>query len=59
VGASDFFQFSKADFGNFTALQAHMTQSGANTVISLSASDAVTLLGVQESSLTAAQFKFV
>ena len=46
VGSSDFFQFSKADFADFAALQAHMTQSGGNTVISLNASDAVTLLGV-------------
>jgi hypothetical protein len=59
VGSSDFFQFSSTDFANFAALQAHTTQSDGNTVISLSASDAVTLVGVQESSLSSAQFKFV
>jgi hypothetical protein len=58
VVSSDIFQFSSADFANFAALQAHMTQSGANTVISLGASDAVTLENVAESSLTAGQFKF-
>ena len=58
-GSSDVFQFSSADFANFAALQAHMTQSGANTVISLGASDAVTLDNVAVSSLSSGQFKFV
>ena len=59
VESSDTFQFSKADFANFAALQAHMAQSGANTVISLSASEAVTLVGVTMPTLEAGQFKFV
>ncbi len=40
-GSTDKMQFSKSDFANFAALSApsHMAQSGANTVISLDASE--------------------
>jgi hypothetical protein len=57
--ASDSFQFSKADFANFAALQAHIKQSGSNALISLDASDTITLTGVAATSLTSAQFHFV
>jgi len=36
-----------------------MSQSGANTVITLDANDTVTLTGVTATSLTASEFKFV
>jgi len=52
-------QFSSSDFANFTALSQHMTQSGANTVITLDANDTVTLTGVAATNLTASQFQFV
>ncbi len=52
-------QFSKSDFTSFQALQPHISQSGANTLITLDASDQVTLTGVTASSLTASQFHFV
>jgi ELWxxDGT repeat protein len=57
-GSSDTMQFSASDFANFTALQTHMSKSGANTVITLDANDTVTLDNVAMSSLTASQFKF-
>jgi hypothetical protein len=58
-GSSDTIQFSATDFANFTALHGAMTQSGANTVIKLDATDMVTLQNVTMANLTAAQFKFV
>ncbi len=57
--STDAMQLSKSDFANFQALQPHMSQSGANTLITLDASDQVTLTNVTASSLTASQFKFV
>jgi hypothetical protein len=36
-----------------------MSRSGSNTVIRLDSTDAITLVGVSESSLVAADFKFV
>jgi hypothetical protein len=36
-----------------------MSQSGANTVISLDAADTVTLTGVTAANLTSSQFHFV
>jgi hypothetical protein len=50
--------FSKSDFADFQALQGHMQQSGANTLISLDANDAITLTHVALSTLTASQFHF-
>jgi hypothetical protein len=40
-------------------LKPDISQSGANTVIALDASDTVTLTNVLETSLTASQFHFV
>ena len=57
--SSDTMQFSKSDFASFQALQQHMSQSGANTLITLDASDQITLTNVTASSLTASQFHFV
>jgi hypothetical protein len=57
--ASDTMQFSAQDFASWSALQGHISQAGANTLISLDANDAVTLNNVTAASLSAAQFKFV
>ena len=54
----DTIQFSTADFANWQALLNHMTQSGSNTIITLDASDTVTLAGVTASTLQASQFSF-
>jgi hypothetical protein len=56
--STDTMTFSASDFANFQALQQHMSQSGANTVITLDASDTITLVNVQPSSLTASNFNF-
>ena len=57
--SSDKIAFSAADFNTFSLLASHMSQSGANTIIALDASDGITLYNVQASSLTSAQFAFV
>ena len=57
--STDSIQFSATDFASWSALQSHMSQSGANTVITLDANDTVTLTNVTKTSLTASQFKFV
>ena len=56
--ASDGIQFSTADFADFAAVQGAMTQSGANTVITLDVNDKITLNNVQASSLTSNNFSF-
>ena len=50
--------FSSSDFANWSALLSHMTQSGSNTVLTLDASDKITLTGVTASSLQSSQFHF-
>jgi hypothetical protein len=57
--STDTLQFSKLDFASWSALHSHMSQSGANTVITLDATDTVTLTNVAMTSLTASEFKFV
>ena len=49
-----------ADWASFSALQSSgdLTQVGANTVLRLDASDAITLTGVTASTLNAANFSF-
>ena len=44
---------------DWSTLQSHITQQGADTLITLDADDVITLTNVQASSLTSAQFKFV
>ncbi len=58
---SDVIQMSQMDFASFAALSASgdLTQSGLDAVITLNASDAITLQDVTASTLTAAQFKYV
>jgi uncharacterized membrane protein YdcZ (DUF606 family) len=56
---TDTIQFSKSDFASWSALSSHMTQSGANTVITLNSSNTVTLDGVTATTLTTSEFKFV
>ena len=57
--STDSMQFSALDFANYWALSGQMSQSGANTVITLNASDTVTLTNVQAANLTSANFHFV
>jgi Ca2+-binding RTX toxin-like protein len=56
--AHDTIDFSTAVFANFAAVHSHMAQSGADVVITLDASDTVTLKGVTLASLTAGDFTF-
>ena len=56
--SSDTMQLAASDFANWSALLAHMTQSGSNTLITLDASDQITLTGVTASSLQSSQFHF-
>ena len=56
--STDSMQFSTSDFANWMALQSHTSQSGANTVITLNASNTVTLTDVTATSLTQSQFHF-
>jgi hypothetical protein len=58
-GATDTMQLNKSDFADWNALLSHTVQSGANTVISLDAIDAITLTGVTAANLTSSQFRFV
>jgi hypothetical protein len=58
-GSTDTMDLSHLDFASWWALQAHMTQSGVNTVITLDASDSITLNNVSAESLIASQFNFV
>ncbi len=58
-GAGDTIQLSKNDFANFAALSNHLSESNGNAVITVDASDTITLLGVATASLTAGQFSFV
>ena len=50
---------AQAMFANFAAVQNHMTQVGANTVITYDPANAITLTGVKASSLHASDFQFV
>jgi hypothetical protein len=50
---------SHADFAGWSTLQGDMTQSGADALITLNASDTIRLAGVTAASLTASQFHFV
>jgi Ca2+-binding RTX toxin-like protein len=54
----DTIDFLTAVFASFGAVQSHMTQSGANVVIALNASNTITLQDVTLASLTAADFTF-
>ncbi len=58
-GSSDTMQFSAADFANYSVLQSHMSQPGSDTIITLNATNSVTLYGVSELNLQFSQFSFV
>ena len=47
------------EFANFAAVQSHAQQVGGNTVITLGASDSITLQGVSLASLNAGMFHFL
>jgi fibronectin-binding autotransporter adhesin len=59
----DTLQFAANDFGSFSAVQAAMTSTSiagtSDTVIRLDANDSITLVGVAQSKLVAADFSFV
>jgi hypothetical protein len=59
-GMGDVINLSASDWSRFAALQAShdLQQSGANTLITLDAADTITLLNVNASTLTSAQFNF-
>jgi hypothetical protein len=59
-GMGDVINLSASDWSSFAALQAShdLQQSGANTLITLDAADTITLLNVNASTLTSAQFNF-
>ena len=57
--ASDVIQFGSAYYSSWQALSGHITQSGADAVISFDANDSITLTNYKASDLTAASFKFV
>jgi len=56
--STDSMQFSTSDFANWAVLQSHISQSGANAVITLDVTDKVTLTDVMTSSLSGSQFHF-
>jgi len=56
--AADQLQFTTSQFAGFAAVMAAAKQVGQNTVITLDASDAVTLENVQRSSLQSKNFLF-
>jgi Ca2+-binding RTX toxin-like protein len=55
----DRIQFDQDIFANFAAVQTHMSQVGADTVITLNANNSITLYGVNAASLGASDFVFV
>ncbi|WP_298355284.1 DUF4214 domain-containing protein [Rhodoblastus sp.] len=57
--STDTIQLSKTDFASWSALLSHMSQSGSDTIITLDASDTITLKGVTASNLTQSEFRFV
>ena len=57
-GSTDSMTFSSSDFANWSALLSHTSQVGSNTVITLDATDKVTLTGVTATSLQQSQFHF-
>jgi hypothetical protein len=57
--SQDMVQFDHTQFANLGAVNAATTYSGGNTVIHLNATDSITLTQVDDSSLTASNFRFV
>jgi hypothetical protein len=58
-GGSDQIEFDDGVFANFAAVQAAMTQVGADTVITLAAGHTITLQNVTASILHASDFLFM
>jgi hypothetical protein len=57
--AHDNIVLAQAMFANFEAVQSHMMQVGANTVITYDPANMITLTDVKASTLQAGDFKFV
>ncbi|WP_269515461.1 M10 family metallopeptidase C-terminal domain-containing protein [Brevundimonas subvibrioides] len=58
AGSGEIIVLSQSQFANFAAVQAAMTQSGANVVITFSGSQSLTLSNVTVGQLTAGNFAF-
>jgi hypothetical protein len=56
--ASDIIKFAANDFGSLGSVLGSTKQVGADSVITLDATDTITLVGVAKSSLTAVNFSF-
>jgi hypothetical protein len=56
--STDSMTLSTSDFANWQALLSHTSQVGSDTVITLDASDTITLKGVTASNLQSSQFHF-
>jgi len=57
--AHDQIYLASNEFANFAAVQSHAQQVGGNTVITLDASDSITLQNTALSSLNAGEFRFL
>lgn len=57
--AQDMVQLSIAQFPNFSAVEAALTASSGNAVLSIGGSSSLTLLGVNPNNLTASNFQLV
>ena len=54
----DQIELSATEFPNFAAVESHMQQVGANTVITYDTANTITLVGVSAASLAASNFEF-
>jgi serralysin len=59
TAGQDHLQIDHTIFASFAAVQSHMTQAGADTVITLDAGNSITLWNVQMANLHASDFLFV
>jgi hypothetical protein len=57
--SGDVINLLHSQFADFAAVQAALSQQGANTVLTLDSTDKATFVGVSLSSFTAATFQFV
>lgn len=55
---NDIIQLDRSQFGNFAAVQAHMSQHGADTIISDALGDTIPLVGVSIAQFQAHQSDF-
>jgi len=58
AGNQDIIDVSTAIFANFAAVQAHMTQQGANVLITVDAANDILVQGITLANLGADDFRF-